>query len=378
MRKLLRDLFIFLIPAYLFFFWASVPIYILYANYEMFYSVGKLLDNPNKKIVGFGYKQDHLEKYKWHHLQMNDSYDVIALGSSRTLHFREDMFISSFYNAGYSIRRLGEFKLYLETLGHAKHPELLLIGLDQWLFNDARENSIKPRSRAVWKNWNTREMDVALLKNVWSDLIGGKFESQLNASSDIELIGLNARLHGRGIRNDGSMDYGIDIKHLIERDEEFLENIQMEMTHRVEVGANRFEHGDTISPDAVATIIELLEYCSDNNIYVLGYLPPFSDFALNLMIESGNYGYLESVYDTLKFHFEHKNFELYDFTSLVSIGSDDSEILDGFHVAEIGYQKKILTIIDENPESTLIHYVDPEQLETDRTNSLNRLIVYDY
>lgn len=378
MKKFFRDIALFFIPLYLIILWAIVPVIVLYSYSEMYILPDRLVNDDSRKLIGFGYKQDFIEKYKWHNLRESDPFDVLALGSSRVLHFREEMFSTTFFNAGYSIRNLGELTTYMKSIGAQNHPKLLIVGLDQWLFNSARPESVEPRPTSVWTDWNTFNTDFTLLSNVWSDIVSGKFKHPIEDTTGIKFIGLNAHFYSRGIRNDGSIDYGVDIQYLIDEDPDFLSSRLNDMIDRINEGSNRFEFGESVNSEAIDVLDHFLDYCNSHNIKVIGYLPPYADFTIELFNESGNHKYLEHVYEGVLPAFEKNGFEIYDFTTLESIGSDDSEILDGFHVAEVGYLKKLITIVEQNPESVLSDYIDYDQLISDLYNRHNRLIIYDY
>lgn len=378
MRKFLKELNLFLIPIYAFVVWCLLSIAILSHYSVMYYDTEKLMDTNEKSIVGFGLKQVNLEKYKWAYLQEKPAVEIWSLGSSRVLHFREQMFSKSFYNAGYTIRNPGDFKVFMETFEREMLPDFVIIGLDQWLFNEARDQRIDGRNPSVWKDWDVWQFDMDLYKRLWVRILNGEFKDNHVDQDGISYYGLNANLNGRGIRNDGSIDYGIDIELLLDRDSEKLRRIKDDIIRSINTKDNRFESGDSVAPQSVAELTRFLALCKENEIEVIGFLPPFADFTIDLMQKDGGYTYIDMIYPVLEPVFDEFGYELYDFTTLGSFGSDDSEILDGFHVAEIGYQKMLLEILRRNTDSVLSEYVDQSTLEADIESPINELVVYDY
>jgi hypothetical protein len=344
----------------------------------MYYDTQKLVNAEQKSLVGFGLKQINLEKYKWAYLQNLPGKEVWALGSSRVLHFREDMFTKSFYNAGYTIRGVGDFKTFMDTFDSEQLPELVIIGLDQWLFNADREQRIQGREEIAWSDWDVWHYDFDLYQRLWTRILDGRLKDYHQNRDDILYYGLNAHLNGRGIRIDGSIDYGIDIELLLNNDVGKLDDIKSDIVRSIETRDNRFESGRAVNMQSVAELGRFLSFCQENGIQVIGFLPPYADFTLELMKIDGGYAYIDKIYGSLEPLFREYRYELYDFTTLQSFGSDESEILDGFHVAEIGYQKMLLEIVKRNPESVLYDYVDDFELQTAIINPVNDLVIYTY
>ena len=70
--------------------------------------------------------------------------EIMALGSSRVMQFRRDSFREprQFYNAGGAVGRLDQFLPFM--LRVSKKPAIIVIGIDQYLFN---ENFLKNATR---------------------------------------------------------------------------------------------------------------------------------------------------------------------------------------------------------------------------------------
>jgi hypothetical protein len=250
--------------------------------------------------------------------------------------------------------------------------------LDQWLFNAQSDQIHTGRDPAVWEKWNVWEIDLNLYKQLTGRILRGQLKDNFDGRDDIRYYGSNALLNGRGLRTDGSMDYGIDIDLLLKRDETKLNKIHEDIVKSITNRGNRFEMGDSVDDKALSEIELFLSYCKQNGIKVIGFLPPYADFALDLMRMDGGYTYIDKIFPLLEPLFDQFGYEVYDFTTLGSFGSDDSEILDGFHIAEIGYQKMLIEILNRKSESMLSDYVDVNQLKTDLDKRVNDLVIYDY
>ena len=59
---------------------------------------------------------------KWKALQEKDRKEIWALGSSRVLQLRKQMFTTTFYNAGFTVIRIKDFMLFMKSIPKNKYP----------------------------------------------------------------------------------------------------------------------------------------------------------------------------------------------------------------------------------------------------------------
>lgn len=52
------------------------------------------------------------------------------------------------------------------------------------------------------------------------------------------------------------------------------------------------------------------------------------------------------------------SYETYDFHDIRKAESTDCECIDGFHIGDVAYQKILLKILKQNPDSVLSKYVN--------------------
>ena len=76
---------------------------------ENFTSLKSVIQNEEKALVGYFYNEPKIKYLKWKTIQKRNRMDIVALGSSRVLQFREEMFDAAFYNAGFTISRTNRF-----------------------------------------------------------------------------------------------------------------------------------------------------------------------------------------------------------------------------------------------------------------------------
>ena len=106
-------------------------------NNDSIYNV----DNMNM----FNYKKE---------LVKNIKPKIISLGSSRVMQFREESFNTKFITAGGAMNHLNEGYLFLQEITKYHKPEIIILGLDFWWFN---ENYYQPNS---FSNSDIEEVNI--------------------------------------------------------------------------------------------------------------------------------------------------------------------------------------------------------------------------
>jgi hypothetical protein len=143
--------------------------------------------------------------YKAELIDMRDA-PVIALGSSRVMQFRKEMFISPgmFSNAGGAVPQLDEARRFLLALPREAVPRVIILGLDQNFFKPSWHPTLSPEEVAP------RQRLLSLLSGEWrkvyTDYITGKFDiRQLSSAHEESMsVGVNALINQNGFRPDGS------------------------------------------------------------------------------------------------------------------------------------------------------------------------------
>lgn len=360
----------------------STPIYIfLKSTGENFYSIDSEITSGKKLLIGYAYNQENYRYLKWKNIIEKEKKDVWALGSSRVLQFRENMFDSPFYNAGFTISSIADFLPFMKSIPKEKYPEILIVGLDQWMFNKNWDNISNSKKEQYWENSFSYNPSSNTISSIIRDLYNEKYSLSVKSRSfdsvnNIHLIGLDALVNKKGIRNDGSLYYGKQITMLLEEDPEAKDYEYSDTFNRIEKGNRRFQYGNNANEKAFQKLDEFLEFCSAQNIKVVGFLPPFADAVNQKMIQTEKYGYLEDIYPRALPFFKKYNFELWDMTFLQTYNSSDQETIDGFHGGELTYLRMLIYMNKNN--SVLKEYTYLPDLEKAFINRKNRYSVYKY
>jgi hypothetical protein len=375
MKKFLISILIFIIPFLIFF---SLPTYILYKSKENFYNIDKLLSSNHNYLIGYSYNQNNYGYLKWSYLNLNENKFVWTLGSSRVLQFRKEMFDTTFYNAGYTISSISDFRPFLKSLPDFKKPKYLILGLDQWMFNESYDSLNTIPSTENWqKSFSFVPKPYPTYKSVYTDLYVGKYNLSLISDNNNSFykIGLHANISNTGLRNDGSFFYGDQIKKLINNDKTANDYNYSDTYDRIEKGDRRFQFGQSVNNKAVLELNELLKYCKSQQINVIAFLPPFADKVYQQMINSRKYPYLENIFNSIKPIFDNHNYEIYDFSMVSLCGSNDNETIDGFHGGDVTYQKILISMLDSM--SILNKVTNINRLKNDMIYKKNNYLIYD-
>ncbi len=353
---------------------AVAPLLVLIGSRENFTDREAVL-SPTIQRVGYAYNQPNYRYLKWARLQNGPPYTVVALGSSRVLQFRSGEFTHSFYNAGFSISSLTDFEPFLRAIPLRKLPEYLIIGLDQWMFNDNWDDFSGRKSIRSWGKSFSYFPSNETIKGVYGDLLTGKYHLLDYWRGGREnTVGLAGHVQGSGIRPDGSMDYGSLIERLISGDSTTSDYRFQNTYGRITRGDQRFEYGARLNVAALPVVRSLLAYCAAQEIHVVAFIPPLADEVHERMVSSGKHTYLAEIIPNLLPLFDEHDFELHNFMTLSLAGSDDTEAIDGFHGGERTYLKLLLRMLDHG--SRLRKITDRGLLEQQLVAAPNTIEVY--
>lgn len=383
LRVFRRRSFLFIAPLLLI---AVPPLGILIASRESFVSQEEIVERSDHEqfLVGFAYNEQNYGYLKYRRMSTLPRQSVVALGSSRVLGFREEMFTGSFYNAGYTIVSPWDFRSFLELIPDAQLPEVVILGLDHFMFNVANNKQRQPKDTAAWTATPRDDLQSALrlIPEIYKDFVRGripigavlKHATHPESNGDAVPVGLNGIINARGFRNDGSFVYGSQVKLLLESSPEARGYHFAHTLARVRRGGRLFNRGDEVDPSAVEEIGRLLDYCRERSVHVVAFLPPYSDAVWRAMQDSGEYQYTQKIESRLRDNFDRHGFELYAFHCMSDCDASDFEAIDGFHAGENVYLKILIHMLQNG--SALNQFADLNQLQHDRQHVVNRYTPY--
>lgn len=354
MARFVRNVVLFILPVVLL---LGVPIslYFLARETGEFDSIEVSAENQrnnHNSILGLGYN----EQTAYYKLLNANYYEapIISLGTSRVMQFKEGFFTTQFYNCGGAVGgNFNEYRNFIENLKYS--PDTIIIGLDAWVFNDAwnlgcaeyngfqqiteLDRGTVPLMKAIVKDWVSRKWSVDEL-----NLYPGN-------------IGFNGRVKDNGFMYDGSYYYGDLYRDPTSSgDYEFADT-----KSRISNGVSRFEWGEHIDEDTLKQLENLLSYCKEKNINVVGFLAPFAPSIYDIMSESGNYNYLNEIMPACANLFDSYGYEFYDYMDGENLGLSDEYFIDGFHGSEVAYGRILQNMVESN--SSLKQYTNLGSIE---------------
>jgi hypothetical protein len=273
--------------------------------------------------------------------------DIVAIGSSRVMQFRKEMFTKSFSNAGGAVNSVAEAEKFVNEMLKFHKPKIVIFGLDDWWFN--------PNSAA--SNWKNPDQDTSSLitfqkvtapylwlydkKITWknyADLILSGRETTTSKLTNSQLLGISAIQKETGFRPDGSYFYGNMMTTTNQNDYMFRDTLR-----RINDGVDRFEYADTISNTNWIKIKSIIHHLETKGIKVVTFIPPYSNTAYTTMKKTSQYHYMEIISNHAKTE------GIYDFRDPYTLNLTDCDFTDGFHGSEVAYLKLLLNIYEIEP-----------------------------
>ena len=298
----------------------------------------------------FGYKLELIRQTKP---------DIIALGSSRVLQFRQEYFTTSFGNAGNAMNTLKEGEYFLEEILKIYKPQLIILGLDFWFFSPYFTNFRDAPYHTITGTGISAEKILTILQLIAQGeffhlhyIVDNHFIT--NPYTTLDSLGLNAINKGRGFLPDGSYVYGEVFEKTPTKDVHFANTLQ-----RIEQGNSRFEYAKTVDMTRITDLLKILSLLEQNNIKVVLFIPPIAPSIYTAMQEKAeNYGYIDELFATMKA----LNLKVFNYHNPNTLHNDDCEFIDGFHGGDVYYARILQDMAKQN--SLLKEHTNFARLQT--------------
>lgn len=309
--------------------------------------------------------------YKLHMAQQKQA-RVLALGTSRVMQLKGFFFRDgvSFYNAGGSMANSDAAQYVLERLGAQAKPDILLLGLDEYFFNDAWSNVTSDSTYAAYDTPDQKSLP-RVMQSILSDAFSGKIQNVFSLAFSPAHIGVMAKVNDQGFEQDGSYYYG-SVYRAPKPDAERIAPTMQDIAD----GAGRYVSGGEINLYTVQKLAELCEYAAANNIYIVAFAPPLAPSCYAQAESSGRYAYFNAIDETAGDILRHYGFEYYGYTDAAgTLSLDDSYFVDGFHGSDSAYLALLLDMLAQ--DSRLNEICDEAALQAMYDRRLDNLRVRD-
>lgn len=274
----------------------------------------------------------------------NKKPEIIALGSSRVMQFREESFNTKFITTGGAMNFLNEGYFFLKEMTKYHRPKIIILGLDFWWFN---ENYYQPSlvNNLEEKNSNIKDKINQILSDIIKNEIDFKIFKYIsrdkNDITNYQNIGIRSLEYSNGFRKDGSYQYS----QFILGDKENSDIGFSNTFNRIDNGNRRFEYANHISKERVKIFDEIIKFAKDNDIKLILFIPPLANEVVEKMDSLGDkYNYVSEFRKLVK----ETNIENYDFHDMRNYYKDSCEFVDGFHAGDVTYQRILAKMYDSN------------------------------
>jgi hypothetical protein len=279
--------------------------------------------------------------------------DLVAIGSSRALQFRQEFFSAPFTSAGRGMNSIDQGERFVDEMLKIHRPKAVLLAIDVWWLNPRRREPpmrgrdlarTRPLVSTFWAYVNERKLTLAKTLRV---LLG----DDSNPVSLRRAIGISGLARGGGYRPDGSRDYGA---RYFGTDPTFDDKNFVNSKGLVRNGESPLEFGQAIDETRLATLNRLVTKLKDAGVGVVAVLPPIAPTVLDLMARrKDGYAYIapaRAAYQTLPVR-------VFDFLESQSLDNNECEFADGLHAGDVTYQRMLLRIAETDPSGPLTPFI---------------------
>ncbi len=268
--------------------------------------------------------------------------DIITLGSSRVLGFRQEDFSKPFVNMG-SLSDLEEVIEVAQTSLKTHLPELVILGVDFWWFHPQAENRAINRSPAdsgisandLFQPLNWLATGRVTLPQA-ATILGGN-------SPDIGIAGITQQ---DGFDAAGAHYYTSTVTgSRPPEDFQFAVN-----TAKVKKGEKKYAHGDIVSEAQYKKFLGLLDLLQEKKIHVVMFMPPIAERVYREMEKTHGYQYVAELRKRLAALAASRNIPFFDYHAGGPAGTQECEFIDTHHGGTVVYQRMLLDMAVHDAE----------------------------
>jgi hypothetical protein len=301
---------------------------------------------------GYYYKKTMYEKVKP---------DVLVLGSSRVMQFRQGFFSASMVNAGGAMSSINEGFSYVKDAFSIHRPKLIILGLDYWWFN---ENALPPTTQIKPPLPLSHHISLRsyLLPYKWL------WQKKITVSQYVERvnpffllphgfnngIGVDGGINQNGFAKDGSYVYS---KTITGKEKNIDDKFELSFDS-IEHNGPRFEYGKHVNNTHFNNFIHMVKFIQQHNVKVVLFIPPLAPSVAKKMDGFKNeYLFIEELRDRIKA----AGLTYQDFHHPSQIATNDCEFIDGIHGGDVTYARILSFLAEQN--APLKSYINTATLD---------------
>lgn len=286
---------------------------------------------------------------------------VLVLGSSRVMQFRQAFFAKRMMNAGGAMNSINEGLSFLrEALSQSK-PEIVILGLDYWWFNsNAIEPSLIVKPPPQLSHAISLRSYLLPYKWLWQNKISlTQYLKGINPFYPLLIneeqgIGVDGIFYRNGFAQDGSYVY---TKTVIGREKNIDDEFALSFRSMAENGP-RFEYGEKVSPLHFNQFLEIIKLLNDKQVKFYVFIAPLAPSIAHKMDEyQKEYAFIADLHVQLT----NAGIPFADFHHAEQLAATDCEFIDGIHGGDLVYAKILKALASSQPSLTA--YLDQQYLD---------------
>lgn len=373
MQNIIKSVTLFILP---YGFILLFAVMILFYSNEIF-GVDKVIScqvsSRESALFGLAYS-DPVKYYKTQRAK-DVKPDILVMGSSRVMQFRSQFFKDDykFYNSGGAVNKIRLLRLVLNELPSNDLPELMIVGIDQWWFNEKMDD-LKTRQFDIDLKQPRNDLRIIMdsWRKVYFDIFKGKISlTMLEQNSEVHKFGLSALMQNKGYRSDGSYYYGN-----FNYQNSTVETMQNEL-RLLQNQQNWFFSCTSVNTNALDELELFVKKCKELNIQLLGFMPPYAPMIYKKMENQKEaYVHVFKLDGSIKAIFENEGYSFLNYTDPLSVNLSDKEFVDGVHASEKGYLKIFINMLERN--EMIGKYADFSFLKNTLNASKENIEVFGY
>lgn len=361
------------------------------ANFVLLWRAGELMTHPHlierQQETGGLYRSMFSDDIMLPYFRF-ERYDIllpeiIALGESRVLQFRQDSFKRPFANMAMTFDLSQLPQIAQALIARPNRLKVVILSIDFWqlaeprkLFqNDANWN---PRNRWTldWDNMrnNFQELSAQYIvgaarlmrhRQVTFDQIRSVL-CRCDAGGVNYNIGVAAIIDGAGIDASGSYHY-TDVFSPTLKKSGFTPTLQL-----IDQKRGMFTPAERVSPDRLRFLRQAREILADAGVRVITIIPPMAPMVVRAMEDSGQYRIIDDMRLILNRDFQPS----FDFHDARQLGSGNCEFYDALHGGDVTYLR-VIERLAENENAELAPMIRRDAVHNGIKQFHGRVMSYD-
>ncbi|MBS0286835.1 MAG: hypothetical protein JSR17_06030 [Proteobacteria bacterium] len=276
--------------------------------------------------------------------------EIVALGSSRVMPFRQNQFSAKFLNLSRAMNSVDQGYVLVDELLKIHRPKIVILALDYWWFFEPTHENINyyvPPKDAATISINLLLKPFVWLyegKISWDFYLKSLFTFSINKEQ--KHLGLKATLANEGFAKDGSYYHtGITTGLVQSTDIQFKETLSL-----ISESKGFYTHSLEFKELHLQRLNALINKLTTAGIKTYVFIPPMAPTVLKKISENkAQYAHIDEFLNKMNsvqngvYHFHNAN----------TLAATDCQFLDGCHGGETLYLKILLSIAKQDESKIL-------------------------